>query len=537
MFRGITPSGIPHSVTRARGLISSGIRANALGSSGIRANGIGTRDRADAGAKSVSAATGASGAASALATASAIATVAIPERDRTSRSRGMGYPLTSGLNPATSGGNQATSLGDVAETAEIKATSATSNISLAKQAQLTELLPNIGRAILRELYLKVLLIIRNSAQAGVVPSGAALAQGPAHATSAESTSRQTTLALEYERLMDNLTSLVLNAHIEVARAHIEVAPVATTKAEASAARETKDVVTTLATGGDNPGDTTTSVSTARAKDVSLTHALTTNAPSAQKQLAHAASIASVDRGAASVVGSIASIDSSSSVALPALRGAAIKEWEQYWRAFLPCPESVSWPSLWRMRGQELDKEQVKQARVMIQLWIAPLRLGQRPDPLWASQAEWDEYFMELALYQAVLACNRGEIPVGAVLVDEHHQILAQAGNDSIRAHDPTAHAEMLVLRQAGAKLANYRLERTTLYVTLEPCCMCLMGAIHGRVKEIVYGAADKRTGACGSVFKLSSSPHHNHKVKVRAGVRAEECLQLLQRFFAQRRQR
>ncbi|HIV55278.1 MAG TPA: tRNA adenosine(34) deaminase TadA [Candidatus Anaerobiospirillum stercoravium] len=146
--------------------------------------------------------------------------------------------------------------------------------------------------------------------------------------------------------------------------------------------------------------------------------------------------------------------------------------------------------------------------------------------------------MGMALEQAVLAYRHGEVPVGAVVVvprENDAPIVVAAHNSTIEQHDPTAHAEMLALRKAGSELKNYRLTGATLYVTLEPCCMCAMAALHARVERIVYGAADPRTGACGSVFDLAADPRHNHKLKIEGGLRAAESTQLLQRFFAERR--
>lgn len=176
-------------------------------------------------------------------------------------------------------------------------------------------------------------------------------------------------------------------------------------------------------------------------------------------------------------------------------------------------------------------------------WVLPLpcKAGTTlPAELKAKlQAELDFYCMGLALEQAVLAYKKGEVPVGAVVLssfDEGLRLLAAKGNSVISEHDPSAHAEILALRAAGKEMDNYRLGGTTLYVTLEPCCMCAMAAIHARVDRIVYGAVDPRTGACGSVFDLVNDPHHNHHVEVVGGVRAQECSQLLKRFFAERRE-
>lgn len=146
----------------------------------------------------------------------------------------------------------------------------------------------------------------------------------------------------------------------------------------------------------------------------------------------------------------------------------------------------------------------------------------------------DEKWMELALEQARLAQEIGEVPVGAVLV-ENGQLIASAHNQPISTNDPTAHAEIQVLRAAGKKLNNYRLSNTTLYVTLEPCTMCLGAMIHARVSRVVFGAYDPKTGVCGSCQDLTTSACFNHTIETQGGVLADECKALLQRFFKNRR--
>ena len=146
------------------------------------------------------------------------------------------------------------------------------------------------------------------------------------------------------------------------------------------------------------------------------------------------------------------------------------------------------------------------------------------------------------LMEQALACAReaeaaGEVPVGAVLADATGAVVARAANAPIARHDATAHAEMLALRAAGRALGNYRLPGCVLYVTLEPCPMCVGALVHARVARIVYGAADPKTGACGSVFDLAASSKMNHRIEVTGGVLAEECGALLKRFFAARRGR
>jgi tRNA(adenine34) deaminase len=145
--------------------------------------------------------------------------------------------------------------------------------------------------------------------------------------------------------------------------------------------------------------------------------------------------------------------------------------------------------------------------------------------------------MEQALGCAREAEANGEVPVGAVIVDAEGVTLARAANAPIAMHDPTAHAEIVALRAAGRALGNYRMPGCVLYVTLEPCAMCVGALVHARVARIVYGAADPKTGACGSVFELSSSPKLNHRIEVVGGVLADESAALLKRFFAERRGR
>jgi tRNA(adenine34) deaminase len=147
----------------------------------------------------------------------------------------------------------------------------------------------------------------------------------------------------------------------------------------------------------------------------------------------------------------------------------------------------------------------------------------------------DQDFMERALARARQARDTGEVPVGAVLVDAGGQILAEAGNAPIANHDPSAHAEMLVLRDAAQKVRNYRLPGTTLYVTLEPCPMCAGALVHARVERIVYAAADPRAGACGTVFDLVRSDALNHRIEITSGVLEDEGSALLKSFFAERR--
>ena len=151
-----------------------------------------------------------------------------------------------------------------------------------------------------------------------------------------------------------------------------------------------------------------------------------------------------------------------------------------------------------------------------------------------SQTEQDEQWMRHAMALAARAEGIGEIPVGAVLVLDG-QVVGEGWNRSISEHDACAHAEVMAIRAAGKQLANYRLLDTTLYVTLEPCCMCAGALIHSRVKRVVYGARDLKTGAAGSVFEILQDPRHNHRVELTGGVLADACSAQLSAFFKRRR--
>ncbi len=130
-----------------------------------------------------------------------------------------------------------------------------------------------------------------------------------------------------------------------------------------------------------------------------------------------------------------------------------------------------------------------------------------------------------------------EIPVGAVVVGPGGELLGEGWNRNIAEHDPSAHAEIVALRAAGAALRNHRLVGCTLYVTLEPCAMCAMALVHARLARLVYGAADPKTGACGSVFDLLADPRHNHRIEVSAGVLGEEAGRRLSNYFRAKRGR
>lgn len=150
--------------------------------------------------------------------------------------------------------------------------------------------------------------------------------------------------------------------------------------------------------------------------------------------------------------------------------------------------------------------------------------------------ESDMRWMEVALEQAELAGKQGEVPVGAVLIRDD-KLLSKAGNRPISSNDPTAHAEILVLRKAAKKEENYRLPGSTLYVTLEPCTMCVGAIIHARVKRVVFGAKDSKTGALTSVYSIGGDGLLNHTLEISGGILAEKSSSLLKDFFSSKRRK
>ena len=142
----------------------------------------------------------------------------------------------------------------------------------------------------------------------------------------------------------------------------------------------------------------------------------------------------------------------------------------------------------------------------------------------------DEKWMQIAIREAYIAMNKGEVPVGSILV-QNDRIIAKAHNCPISKNDPTAHAEIEVLRKAGKILHNYRIPNTTLYVTLEPCMMCLGAMIHARVERVVYGAFDYKIGACSSSIDVLSESLFNHVIIFRGGILENDCKEILQSFF------
>lgn len=146
----------------------------------------------------------------------------------------------------------------------------------------------------------------------------------------------------------------------------------------------------------------------------------------------------------------------------------------------------------------------------------------------------DTFWMQRALVQAKLAAKEGEVPVGAVLVQDN-RLIASGYNQSIQDHDPSGHAEMVVLRKASQVIENYRLLNTTLYVTLEPCVMCTGLLIHARIKRLVFGALDPKAGAVCSICQLLETPKPNHIIEVTSEILSQECGQILSDFFKSRR--
>ena len=144
-------------------------------------------------------------------------------------------------------------------------------------------------------------------------------------------------------------------------------------------------------------------------------------------------------------------------------------------------------------------------------------------------------FMQIALKEAKKAGENNEVPVGALLVDKAENIICSAYNQVIKLTDPTAHAEILVLRKGGSIISNYRLLGTTLYVTIEPCPMCMGAIVHARVERVVFGACDLKWGACGSLYNFAEDNRLNHNLEITGGVCEQECRSVIQDFFRARR--
>ena len=150
------------------------------------------------------------------------------------------------------------------------------------------------------------------------------------------------------------------------------------------------------------------------------------------------------------------------------------------------------------------------------------------------QEPHDSHYMELALQQAAFAPHIGEVPIGAVLV-HNHEVIAVGYNYRETSQDPTAHAEMIVIRKAAERLQTWRLTETTLYVTLEPCPMCAGAIVHSRIARLVFGTWDPKAGACGSIFDIPAERRLNHRVQVTGGLLERESRELLQEFFRAKR--
>ena len=150
--------------------------------------------------------------------------------------------------------------------------------------------------------------------------------------------------------------------------------------------------------------------------------------------------------------------------------------------------------------------------------------------------EIDKFWMNCALEAAREAESAGEVPIGACLIDKSGEILAVAGNRTITDNDPTAHAEILVLREAAAKIGNYRLTQSCLYTTIEPCAMCAGALVNARIERLVFGAKDEKYGAVESVFRICDNSSLNHQIIINSGVLAEECRSLMQDFFRRKRE-
>jgi len=152
------------------------------------------------------------------------------------------------------------------------------------------------------------------------------------------------------------------------------------------------------------------------------------------------------------------------------------------------------------------------------------------------QSRDDAAWMELALEQASLAAQAGEVPVGALVIRDG-EIIGRGHNRNLLDNDPTAHAEIVALRQAASRLGNHRLSGCVMYATIEPCSMCAGALIHARISRLVYGASDVKAGAAGSVLGVLNHPRLNHRMEITAGILKERCSEILQDFFRRKRER
>jgi len=196
-------------------------------------------------------------------------------------------------------------------------------------------------------------------------------------------------------------------------------------------------------------------------------------------------------------------------------------------AFVPVVTALSGVDLAHIAREEREAHSRERARRKAE-WDARRSAAQAPAT--AEDARW----MDVAIEMARESARRGEVPIGAIVVHAG-QVIGRGGNAPVAASDPTAHAEIIALREAAAALRNYRLPGSTLYVTLEPCVMCAGALMHARVGRVVFGARDPKAGACGSVVDLFADARLNHHATVVRGVHAEACAALLSEFFAARR--
>ena len=184
-------------------------------------------------------------------------------------------------------------------------------------------------------------------------------------------------------------------------------------------------------------------------------------------------------------------------------------------------------------GKHMPARRICRLRAAVE-FIPVLVLPRMPDTSEPKPALDDLAWMELAIAQARAAGEAGEVPVGAVLVKDG-EIVAQGQNRNLRDHDPSAHAEIVALRQAAARLGNHRLGGCVMFATIEPCAMCAGAMIHARLARLVYGASDPKAGAAGSVLEVLNHPRLNHRMEVTSGVLAGRCSEMLREFFQSRR--
>lgn len=184
-------------------------------------------------------------------------------------------------------------------------------------------------------------------------------------------------------------------------------------------------------------------------------------------------------------------------------------------------------------GKHMPAWRIRRLRAAVE-FIPVLVLRRMPHASEPKPALDDLACMELALAQARAAGEAGEVPVGAVLVKDG-EIVAQGQNRNLRDHDPSAHAEIVALRQAAARLGNHRLGGCVMFATIEPCAMCAGAMVHARLARLVYGASDPKAGAAGSVLEVLNHPRLNHRMEVTSGVLAGRCSEMLREFFQSRR--